>query len=72
MKVYTRDLLVCAPSPLANILLLDRLRRKYGEVKSDGINGSYFDLHDDEDLYGVPARAFYGTLYQEERQSGRA
>lgn len=72
MKVYTRDLLVCAPSPLANILLLDRLRRKYGEVKSDGINGSYFDLHDDEDLYGVPARAFYAFLYQEERQSGRA
>lgn len=72
MKVYTRDLLVCAPSPLANILLLDRLRRKYGEVKSDGINGSYFDLHDDEDLYGVPARAFYGTLYQEEGQSRRA
>lgn len=67
MKVYTRDLLVCAPSPLANILLLDRLRRKYGEVKSDELNGrSYFDLHDDEDLYGVQARAFYDTFYQEE------
>lgn len=68
MRVYTRDLIRASPSPTENIILLERLRRKYGEVKSDGLNGSYFDLPDDEDVFGLRAGAFYGSLHAQDEQ----
>jgi len=67
MRVYVRDLIRCA-SPLENIVLLERLRRKYGEVMSDSDRGSYFVISAHEDLFGMPAYALDFVVHEEEQQ----
>lgn len=64
MRIYVRDIIIAAPSPTENIIALSELRRKYGEVGFDG-RGSYFDLPDNETVFGLPASSLANALHQE-------